>query len=328
MVRSSLVIVSPSLAAANNGNWQTARRWAQLLRGRHAVRITTGWPDARAAGDQVMLALHAARSATSIAAWAAAHGPRGLGVVLTGTDLYGEFAGRPEVQQSLASAGRVVVLQDQAPAALPAALRPKARVVYQSAAQRQPLAKTGRQLRAAAVGHLRDVKSPQTLFEVARRLQSRPDITLQHVGDAQGDWAAAARATQAQCPGYHWLGPLPHAQARRLIQRAHVLVHPSLAEGGAHVVLEAVRSGTPVLASRIPGNVGMLGEDYAGYFPAGDAEALAALLLQCRAGQADAPAGTLLARLRAQCDARAPLFDPEAERRALLQLVQELQDLR
>jgi len=324
-----LVIVSPSLAAANNGNWQTARRWAHLLRASHAVRITTGWPDARAAGDHVMLALHAARSAASIAAWAAAHGSRGLGVVLTGTDLYGEFAGRPEVLRSLASAGRLVVLQDQATAALPDELRAKARVIYQSTTQRQPLAKTRRQLRAVAVGHLRDVKSPQTLFEVARRLASRPDIALRHVGDADGHWADEARATQARCPGYRWLGPLPHPQARRLIQRAHLLLHTSLAEGGAHVVMEAVRSGTPVLASRIPGNVGMLGDDYAGYFAPGDADALAALLLQCRAEQAeDVPAGTLLARLRAQCDARAPLFDPEAERRALLQLVHELQDPR
>ncbi|MGZ5774461.1 selenoneine biosynthesis selenosugar synthase SenB [Ramlibacter sp.] len=323
-----MVIVSPSLAAANNGNWQTAHRWAQLLRASHAVRITTGWPDARADDDQVMLALHAARSAASIAAWAAARGSHSLGVVLTGTDLYGEFAGRPEVLRSLALAARLVVLQDQAPAALPAELRPKARVVYQSTPQRQPLAKTRRRLRAATVGHLRDVKSPRTLFEVARRLAARPDIALRHAGDADGHWADEARATQAQCPGYRWLGPLPHAQARALIQRAHVLVHTSLAEGGAHVVMEAVRSGTPVLASRIPGNVGMLGGDYAGYFPPGDADALAALLLQCRAEQADAPDGTLLARLRAQCDARAPLFDPEAERRALMQLVQELQDPR
>ena len=96
--------------------------------------------------------------------------------------------------------------------------------------------------------------------------------------------------------------------------------------------MEAVRSGTPVLASRIPGNVGMLGTDYAGYFEPGDAAALAALLLRCRAEQArtaDDPAGTLLARLRAQCDARAPAVrSRDASARALLHLVQELQDPR
>jgi glycosyltransferase involved in cell wall biosynthesis len=50
-----------------------------------------------------------------------------------------------------------------------------------------------------------------------------------------------------------------------------VLVHASRIEGGAHVIAEAVRSGTPVIASRIEGNVGMLGADYAGYFECNDA---------------------------------------------------------
>lgn len=331
MPRSSVVIVSPSLAAANNGNWQTARRWASLLRGSHGVRITRQWPDGPAAAqDTVMLALHAARSADAIQGWAAERGTRSLGVVLTGTDLYGEFAGTSAVQRSLDLAGRIVVLQDEAPAALPPAWRDKARVIPASSASRATLRKTARCLRAVAVGHLRDVKGPGTLLDAARRLATREDIALRHIGEAPGRWADEVRAAEAASPGYRWLGPLPHAQALRWIQRAHVLVHPSLAEGGAHVVMEAIRSGTPVLASRIPGNVGMLGADYRGYFEAGDGAGLAALLLQCRAGQqaADDPATTLLGRLRAQCEARAPLFDPARERDALLHLVHDLQDLR
>jgi glycosyltransferase involved in cell wall biosynthesis len=97
-----------------------------------------------------------------------------------------------------------------------------------------------------------------------------------------------------------------------------VLVHTSRMEGGAHVVMEAVLSGTPVLASRIPGNIGMLGEDYAGYFAPGNAQALADLLKRCRQD-----AG-LLVQLQAQCALRAPLFAPEAEAAALHKLVQDL----
>jgi glycosyltransferase involved in cell wall biosynthesis len=93
-------------------------------------------------------------------------------------------------------------------------------------------------------------------------------------------------------------------------------------EGGAHVLMEAVCSGTPVLASRIDGNVGMLGADYPGYFPWGDAGALAALLLQCRE---DMGAGaSMLSRLQAKCRLRAPLFEPAAERAALLALLNDL----
>jgi putative glycosyltransferase (TIGR04348 family) len=322
-----LVIVSPALAAANNGNWQTARRWHQLLAPHHRVRITDHWPDAQADGDAVMLALHARRSAAAVQAWSRAHGAGRLGLVLTGTDLYQDLAQDAAAQASLALAGQIVVLQDQAPQALPAAVRAKTRVIYQSTTARQPLPKSGRALRVVAVGHLRAVKSPQTLFAAAALLDDADGIRIEHVGAAEPDWAARARAAEAAAPWYRWLGSLPHAEARRRIQRAHLLVHPSVLEGGAHVVMEAVCSGTPVLASRVPGNVGMLGPDYEGYFPHGDAAALADLLRRCRAGQND-PAGGLIARLGAQCALRAPLFEPQAEQAALLRLVQDLLDSR
>jgi len=42
------------------------------------------------------------------------------------------------------------------------------------------------------------------------------------------------------------------------------------------VIIEALASGTPVLASRIDGNLGLLGDDYAGVFEPGEATGLAA----------------------------------------------------
>ena len=314
------------MADANNGNWRTAERWQAMLTPSHAVRVVRHWPDAMAAGDHLMLALHARRSADAVAAWAARHPGRGLAVVLTGTDLYQDIRSDLQAQASLALAQRLVVLQDQGAAALPAAVRHKVNVVYQSTSARPELRKPAGWLRAVMVGHLRPVKSPQTLYATAQLLRQREDIRIDHVGD-DGDAALAdaARATMRDCPAYRWLGPLPHAQARRRIQRAHLLVHPSTLEGGAHVIMEAVRSGTPVLASRVAGNVGMLGADYAGYFPAGDAAALARLLADCRASQAGQdPGAGLLARLRAQCESRAPRFEPASEHAALLQLLHDL----
>jgi len=290
------------------------------------VRVVQQWPDAQAAGDTVMLALHARRSAASIQAWAQAHPDRGLAVVLTGTDLYQDIAGDGAAQRSLQLAQRLVVLQELGGEALPGSCRDKARVVFQSTPPRAAVPKSSRLLRAVMVGHLRPVKSPRTLFEAARLLRGRSDILVDHIGEAiEPDLAGQARATAAECPQYRWLGALPHAQVRQRIQRAHVLVHTSALEGGAHVIMEAVRSGTPVLASRVPGNVGMLGADYAGYFPHGAAAALARLLEELRAGQAAKdPARGLLARLAGQCAVRAPLFEPSAERAALLQLLHEL----
>ena len=326
-----IVIVSPALADANNGNWQTARRWQHLLRP-HRVRITNHWPDGpQAANDTVMLALHARRSAPSIAAWAQAHATSrgdgsgndqasapGLAVVLTGTDLYRDIQTDPQAQRSLQLGQHLVLLQERGPDALPPELRDKARVIFQSTSQRATLPKPTHHLRAVMVGHLREEKSPATLFEAARLLAPTEHILIDHIG-APLDAALAqqAQATAVTCPHYRWLGGLPQEATRRRIQRAHVLIHTSRMEGGAHVVMEALRSGTPVLASRIAGNVGMLGADYAGYFDWNDAAALATLLRQCRSS-------SLLAQLQTQCAARALLFSSETERAALHQLVEVL----
>jgi putative glycosyltransferase (TIGR04348 family) len=324
MSGSSVVIVSPALAEANNGNWRTAARWAQLLAPAHRARIVPRWPDAESAGDTVMLALHARRSADSIANWAQAHPGRGLAVVLTGTDLYQDIRHDASAQRSLDLAQRLVVLQELGAQALPPPQRHKACVVFQSAPECEAVAKPADALRALMVGHLRAVKSPQTLFEAARLLREHDDIRIDHIGEAtEPALGEQARATAAACPNYRWLGALPHEETVRRIRQAHVLVHTSAMEGGAHVIIEAVRCGTPVLASRVDGNVGMLGPEYQGYFPHGDAAALASLLQACRAEQAGP--GGLLARLQAQCATRSALFDPAAERAALLRLVTELQ---
>lgn len=315
-----IVIVTPALRQANNGNWQTARRWAQMLHDDYRVHLTDRW---HAGGEALMLALHARRSAASIQAWRSQRGASPLAVVLTGTDLYRDIDTDPQAQTSLRLADRLVVLQECAPQRLPAALRGKCVVSFQSASPRARLAKSQRLLRAVMVGHLRDEKSPQTYFEAARLLAARTDIRLDHIGApldaALGE--AALRTAQA-CLRYRWLGALAHGPTRRRIQAAHVLVHASAMEGGAHVVIEAVRSGTPVIASAIDGNVGLLGADYAGYFKWGDAYGLASLLERAR----DDPA--MLAGLERQCAARDHLFEPAHERRTLLALAADLLETR
>ena len=318
--------MTPALADANNGNWRTAQRWARLLAGHYAVRLAAAWPDGPTADDgtDLLLALHARRSADSVAAWAQAHPQRPLLVALTGTDLYRDVQTDGSAQRSLALAHRLIVLQALGPQGLPAGYRAKCRVVLQSGTRRQTLAKTTRHLRAVVVGHLREEKWPQTVFEAARQMGAREGILIDHIGQPlDAALGEAARATEAACPHYRWLGGLPHAAARQRIQRAHLLIHPSRMEGGAHVILEAVLSGTPVLASRIDGNVGMLGAGYGGYFAPGDAAALVALLRRCRAEQALATGG-LLGALSAQASALAPLFEPAAERAALLGALQGL----
>ncbi|MBW7831950.1 MAG: TIGR04348 family glycosyltransferase [Simplicispira suum] len=318
MALPELCLVTPALADANNGNWQTAKRWSRLLADHYRVRITNAW-DASSPRADLLVALHARRSAPSIERFARAAPTRPLVVVLTGTDLYRDLATDASAQMSVQLADRLIVLHEKAVLDLPPEVRAKAVVCFQSCSARKRLAKAPNPLRALVVGHLREEKSPRTYFEAARRLAGHPDILLDHVGAPLEEALGQEAEVLAHCvPTYRWLGALSHEATRRRIQRAHVLVHPSRMEGGAHVVMEAVRSGTPVLASRISGNVGMLGADYGGYFDVGDSAALAAWLERCRAEPA------ILAHLAAQCALRAPLFEPARERATLLALLNEL----
>lgn len=314
----SLVLVTPARAADISGNWFTASRWARMLAADYAVRIVPQWDGEPADG---MLALHARRSAASIEAWAERCPGRALAVALTGTDLYRDLPRDAATRRSLELAQRLIVLHELAPDDVPAAQRDKCVVCFQSTGARRPLPKPRRHLRALMVGHLRAEKDPATYFAAARKLIEREDILLDHIGapldPALGE---AAQALMREQPRYRWLGALPHEATRRRIQRAHLLVHPSAMEGGAHVVMEAVRSGTPVLASRIPGNEGMLGRDYRGYFAPGDASGLALLLQRARGDAA------MLQALRMQCERRAPLFEPARERATLRRTLAELME--
>lgn len=313
-MKSKIILVSFAAQESNNGNWHTAYRWAKFLSGHCDIAITQSWngPDENLAA---MIALHARRSAPSIHAWAAQHPGKPLIVVLTGTDLYRDIQNDASAKQSLNLATHLVVLQEAGLAALPVPLRGKARVIYQSAQRLKPASKSTERFKAVMVGHLRDEKDPLTFIKAAG-LCDKKNIGFKLIGDGL-DAALADAANEAAIhqPNFRWLGGLPRVQTRQRIKRAHVLVNCSLMEGGAHVVLEAVQSGTPVLASRISGNVGMLGADYTGYFGVGDAAGLAALVRRC------ATEPMFLAQLQYQCAQRAELFQPAAEKRLVLNLL-------
>ncbi len=95
-------------------------------------------------------------------------------------------------------------------------------------------------------------------------------------------------------------------------------MHSSRLEGGANVISEAIIAGTPLIASRIAGNVGLLGEDYPGYFEVGDTQGLARLL-----ERAGSDAG-FLPELKEYCARLAHLFSTEREEMAWAELIDEL----
>ncbi|MBL8860707.1 MAG: TIGR04348 family glycosyltransferase [Planctomycetes bacterium] len=311
-----IAVVTPAPPGTTRGNRRSALRYAALLRQLgHTVRILQRWTGG---SHDLLVALHAQRSRASVEDFARAHPGRPIIVVLTGTDLYGGLgAGGRRV---LERATRLVVLQPEALRELDARTRRKATVILQSAvaAPRRPRG-SRRGFRVVALGHLRAVKDPFLLAEAAQRLPHSSRIEVLHAGEAlDAAHLRGARARSKRGSRWRWTGPRRHAAALRLLASADLFVQTSIAEGGSIALAEAVVSGLPILATRIPAALGMLGPRHPGLFPVGDAQALAGLLLRA---ETDARFRTRLARASREL---APVFTPDRERAAWRRLLARL----
>jgi putative glycosyltransferase (TIGR04348 family) len=314
-----IVIITPVRSSSRSGNGTTTARWTRILRELgHEVQVVNRYDGAAA---DLMIALHAWRSADSIRNFREQYPDRPLIVALSGTDIYDYIDRDPEpTLHSLACADRLVALQELAKRRVPARFRGKVRVIYQSSPL--PRSSTPPQARGfdvAVIGHLREVKDPFRAAQAARLLPASSRIRVVHLGAAETPkWAAMARAEMKLNPRYIWRDDRPRAEVQRLFGRARAMVLSSLSEGGANVLSEAIMAGVPVLASRIDGSVGLLGRDYPGYFSVGDTAALARLLYRIEARP------ELLARLPRAIARRAHLFRPEREKAAWKRLIGEI----
>lgn len=311
-----IAIVTPALPGSLHGNRRTALRWADLLRdGGHQVSVESRWEGTEV---DLLLALHARRSHESVRAYANASAGGPLVVTLTGTDLYRDIRDDEAARESVRLATRLVVLQCLGVEELPPEHRAKVDVVVQSAepVERHPPGTDGA-LPVAVVGHLRPEKDPFRAALAARLLPSESRIEVVHAGGTHApELAKEARALSAEVGRYRWLGELSHVEVRELLGRAWLLAHTSLLEGGANVVSEALAASLPVVASEIPGNVGLLGADHPGYYRPGDEAALARLLWTLESEPAR------YAELERRSDGRRALVTRAAERSALLAVVQ------
>jgi len=233
--------------------------------------------------------------------------------------LYRDIRDYAEARQSLGMATRLIVLQDEGLRELSPALRLKTSVVYQSSDVKRRHAPDASRFRVAVVGHLRDEKDPFRAVMAVRRIGRAAPVEVLQIGAALNrEMRTRSRGWRKLEPRYRWLGSVSHGAAMRWLASSHVLVVSSVMEGGANVICEAARIGVPVLASRVPGNVGMLGRDYPGYFPLFDDKALARLIERCRTD-----AG-YYKRLRSALLRRRALFAPGAERVGLLRVLKTL----
>lgn len=310
-----VALVTPTVPDSAHGNGVTARRWAGILRELgHDVTLTQHYDGG---AHDLLVALHARKSAEAINAFHASYPAAPVVVALTGTDVYPDLQSSGVDPAVLELAARLVVLQPLAVQQLPAHLRPRARVVVQSVPPIAAAPPRRDRFEVALLAHLRPVKDPLRLAAAVRLLPHTSAVQVTHLGEVRDDeLAAQARAETEDNPRYTWAGPVHREQALRVLARSRVLAVTSWHEGGANVVSEALAAGVPVISSRIPGSVGLLGDDYPGYFPAGDTSALAALLADLEADR-----DGCYTNLRDRCVRLRVFFDPERERSAWADLL-------
>ena len=295
-----------------------------MLRSRYHVSILSAdQTELEAIDADLVIALHARRSGKAVTALKRRQPAVPVVLVLTGTDLYRDIRNNALARKAMSAADALVVLQPAALQELDRRMRDKTHVIYQSAPSLKPVPLDTRlrkrSFEVCMIGHLRQEKDPATFMKAATRLQVE-GIRMTHIGGATLDPALArlAIATQQTCAAYRWLGNMPHTATRQLLKRSHLMVISSKMEGGANVIIEAVTSDVPVLASDIPGNRGMLGDDYAGYFAQGDPDGLARLIERCACDR------RFYERLLRQCRRRVPLFSPDREQTSLLCLMDNI----
>ncbi len=300
--------------ASGKGNAVSARRIARLLREAGYDAAATDSNGVVAA--DVLVVLNSWRSAGVALEFKRRHPARPLIPVLTGTDIFPQFPSHPEVVSVLEAADAIVAWHQESLTQLPERFRGKARVIFKSAPDApgppvapRTLTPPPDAIEVLVIGHLRQVKDPFLTAAAVRLLDSGSRIEIIHAGEALSeDMALRAKEEMRTNRRYTWTAGLSREELFSRLSRASLTVNSSFAEGGANAVIESLRCGVPVLASRIPGNTGLLGRDWPGLFDCGDARGLAELLRRC---EGDPPFYRDLAERTLRL---APRFVPERER--------------
>ena len=310
-------LICPVPRGSRHGNMTSALRWSRILKALgHRVVIEETYTGASC---DLLLALHAWRSADSISFFTQLHPDLPIVLALTGTDIYQDIHEQSEAKRSLELATRMMMLQPLGMEQLPPHVRDKARTIFQSARQtpggHQP---SGRTFNVSVIGHLRPVKDPMRTALAVRLVPESSQLQVLHVGGAMNaELEATALDETANNSRYRWLGEMPRWKARRVMARSQAMVLTSLAEGGANVVSEALADSIPVIASRIAGSVGILGEDYPGYYEVEDEHDLARVLARLE----NEPA--FLQKLKQWCTDLSTLVSPATEQSLWNDLIQE-----
>ncbi len=307
-----ILYLDPALPETTSGNNSTSSRiaehWRDLGHAVTSLSVRGELPENDAqvrkqiTESDLLVALHAKHCHSILKIWHDLHKPVPLILIVSGTDLFEPLLESGEVSNEFRwaceEASRIVTLAGGLEEFFPASRQQewgtKSRVIYQGAKPVEWSCQEYDPQQAVVIGHLRAVKDPLLpvrAIEILRERLSRDQaavkdvqLTIRHFGKLLDltleEKVEAAQEQLASGPlRWQWNGPVSETGIRQVMSSAPLLIMPSLHEGGANVVGEFLVSGLPIVASRVAGNTGILGEDWPALFDAGDSRALADLLL-------------------------------------------------
>ena len=285
-----ILISTPYLPNSQNGNSVSGRRIRNIFSklGHEAkLRSVSELTKTIPAAD-LLLALNAKKSSNIPSRFKQQNPDKILAVLLTGTDLHLHLDQRtPEaviVIENMSIADAIVVAQPASLASIPNEFSDKTFVVPKSmdfdVLEYCPTP-NDKPLSVVSAFHFRELKNPDQLVRIA--MQTGAELNLNffgRVGNSNEEQLFLERTSENE--NLSWHGELRRIEFLKRLAEAHVFLNTSLVEGGSNAVLEAMQIGVPVLATKIAGNIGMLGEDYPGYFEPDNDNELLALLEKCK----------------------------------------------
>lgn len=309
-------VASPYPLSELKGNSVTTKRIVEILQeGRIDARgshLYDGLP------ADVLISLHAVKGAPAVEEFCEKRPEGRVVVLIAGTDLYDTLPKGSEAgYRALEKADRIVVVQETAVQRLPEIFQEKAVVVPNSLDPISVEANPGESpFIISVVGHPRPVKRPFLTIESVSKHPEWEDLEVWLIGKALDDESRRkAEEWGEKDARFRWFGGLPREEALKLLAKSNLTVNSSVSEMGANAILEAMTIGVPVLASRVEGNEGLLGEDYPGYFDEDELENVLQAVVDKRVDLKE------WVRLATE---RLPLFSRERESACWLELLEDL----
>jgi len=313
-----VLIHSPYPRQRSQGNAVTAERMRKLLQsgGLNAAIHERGDISMTA---KCLIALNARKSAGEIFDFRRRLPESSIVALLTGTDV-----NHSEMEQfgsdtlkALELSDRIVSLHEGFSHRLPDDLLIKTKVIYPSVQLAEDINhRPSEPWKVIIAGNFREEKNPDLMMQAVSKLTNSP-LHL-HAYGGGGDYQAKLERTAKKYAQFHFHGVQEHDALLADMQSARVLLNTSTEEGGANAICEAVSLGLPVIASKIDGNVGMLGADYAGFFTSGDVDSLIDILVRV------AEDINFYQTLKRQVTERAPFFSYQREMEEWTALVRQM----